>query len=239
MITQEQVKELSRVFQIDGFTVLREYLQLVLLNYLFQEKESVRIFFKGGTAIRFFFNSPRFSEDLDFSTTYSKKRIREIIKKVSLAIQREIPSLKIVPLYSGKETERFRLKYETKELKYPLIIRLDFHQVRRIGATTVSPLSTKFPIVIFPLIPHLTAEELLKEKVKALLSRGKGRDFFDVWYLLEKGIPLPQRINKSEVLKKIDSVSGARLEHDLSAFLPRPQRKIVKTLKERLRRHFA
>jgi predicted nucleotidyltransferase component of viral defense system len=238
MITQEQIKELSKTFQIDNFTLTREYLQLVFLNYLFQEKEAKKIYFKGGTALRFFFGSPRFSEDLDFSTTHTKKQIRRIVEKVALAIQKEIASLKIIPLYSGKKTERFRIKYEGQQVKYPLVIRLDFHRVKKIGRVTASVLSTKFPIVIFPLIPHLTEEELLKEKIEALASRCKGRDFFDVWYLLEKGVPLPKKVNQAQVLEEIKQVSPTSLRRDLNQFLPSPQREIIKTLKSRLQNHF-
>jgi predicted nucleotidyltransferase component of viral defense system len=32
--------------------------------------------------------------------------------------------------------------------------------------------------------------ELLAEKTRAILTRSKGRDYFDFWYLLSKGIPL-------------------------------------------------
>jgi len=64
MITQNQLKSLSKTYQMDGFTIFREYLQLVFLSYLYRERKSNRIYFKGGTAIRLLFDSPRFSEDL-------------------------------------------------------------------------------------------------------------------------------------------------------------------------------
>ncbi len=47
MITKDQVENLSSLFQIDRFTVIREYLQLVLLSYLYQERGAGRILFKG------------------------------------------------------------------------------------------------------------------------------------------------------------------------------------------------
>lgn len=238
MITSRQIKELSKLYQIDNFTTVREYLQLLFLNYLYQEKEAKNIFLKGGTAIKLLFGSPRFSEDLDFSTTYDVKEIKKIVKKVEQAIQREIPSLGVFPLYSGKETERFRIKYEGEEIKYPLVIRLDFHRVKKIERTTVSPLTTKFPIVIFPLVSHLTEEEILKEKINALRTRAKGRDFFDVWYLLARGVSLPKDIDKNKVLRKIKQTPQTQLTRDLSAFLPRPQRRIIGSLKSRLEDYF-
>lgn len=233
MITEEQTKQLAKLYQIDEFTIKREYLQLVFLSHLYRLKESSKIFFKGGTAIRLLLGSSRFSEDLDFSTFYSKKEIKEIITKIERSMKIELPEIKILSLYSEKEGERFRIKYQDKYLKYPLTIRLDFHQVKKIGKTAVSPLITKFPIVIFPLILHLSFEEILKEKIEALLTRGKGRDFFDVWFLLEKGI-MTEKTNKEKLIKKIKNFSQKQLEKDLSKFLPVSQRRLLKILKEKL-----
>ncbi len=234
MITKTQVDNLSKLLAIDNFTIEREYLQLVFLNYLYQQREARAIYFKGGTAIRLLFGSPRFSEDLDFSTKYSKDEIRKIIKNTEKLICQEIKKLKISPLYSGRDTERFRIKYQAVGFKYPLTIRLDFHRVKKTGETAVSPLETTFPIVIFPLISHLAPEEILKEKIQALMSRCKGRDFFDVWYLFEKGIPFEKKIDRKEILKKINQYPLKKLRRDLSSFLPKPQREIIKTLKSRL-----
>jgi len=238
MITQEQIESLSKLYYIDSFTIKREYLQLVFLSHLYQRKEAKHIYFKGGTAIRLLFESPRFSEDLDFSTTYNKKEIKKIVKDIEKSIQQEIPKLQILSLYSGKETERFRIKYQPDKNKYPLTVRLDFHQVKKVGKIAISPLLTKFPIVIFPLISHLSAEAILEEKINALATRGKGRDFFDVWYLLEKGTPHPKKIDREKILKKIKQLSPSNLNRDLAQFLPKSQRQIVGLLKERLEERF-
>ena len=120
MINKEQINELSKFFQIDGFTILREYLQLMFLSYLYREKEATSIYFKGGTAIRLLFNSPRFSEDLDFSTKFSKSEIKKIIQNLERSMQKELPGLKITHLYTGKRGMRFRLKYQSVDFKYPL-----------------------------------------------------------------------------------------------------------------------
>ncbi len=239
MITKEQIAALSKENQIDGFTVMREYSQLFLLNHLYQRKEAKKIYFKGGTAIRLLFGSPRFSEDLDFSTLLSKKNIKEIMKQLEKTLQQEIIDLRILLLYTGKETSRFRIKYQSINFKYPLIIRLDFHHVKKVSQIATSSLTTNFPIVIFPLISHLSVEAILVEKLHALCSRGKGRDFFDVWYLLEKGIVAKENIERKTILKKIKQCSQKKLNRDLAQFLPKSQREIVDVLKERLQSKFS
>ncbi|MBL7159231.1 nucleotidyl transferase AbiEii/AbiGii toxin family protein [Candidatus Microgenomates bacterium] len=245
MITQGQIKDLAAYYQIDEFTIFREYLQLLFLNYLYRHKKSTKIYFKGGTAIHLLFNSSRFSEDLDFSCSYNKHQIKQIIKEVEKDLRKELAEIKIYTLYQGKKSIRFRLKYKPSYFKYPFVIRLDFAEEEKLKKAVSSPLITKFP-VFFPIIPHLSAEEVLAEKIRALLTRGKGRDVFDLWFLLEKGVKIDnslvvkklkavsKQFSQEKLLKKIKDFPLKRLGLDLSQFLPQQQRKIIKTLKKRL-----
>ena len=82
MITKKQIEDLSKHFQIDEFTIMREYLQILFLTYLYGEKEADKIFFKGGTAIRLLFGSTRFSEDLDFSVLDTRASILKLVKRL-------------------------------------------------------------------------------------------------------------------------------------------------------------
>lgn len=47
-------------------SILREYLQLKTLQYVYETARGGSLVFMGGTAIHLFTGSPRFSEDLDF-----------------------------------------------------------------------------------------------------------------------------------------------------------------------------
>lgn len=242
MITTSQTQTLAGSFQIDTFTVMREYLQLVFLSYLYSLPTSKHIYFKGGTAIRLLLGSPRFSEDLDFSTTLSRTQLQPIILNLADQIQPELPGLQIRLLYSGKTGIRFHLKYSPPNFKYPLNLRLDFTFVKKVLAPTVSPLVTRFPITVFPLVSHLSSGEILAEKLCALSSRTKGRDYYDTWYLLEKGIKLDLKIlsqkfrenklifDQSKLTSKIRAYSQKDLNLDLAQFLPKSQKPIIKIL---------
>ena len=46
--------------------VLKEYIQYYLLQFISQSVWAKRFIFKGGSCLRFFFDLPRLSEDLDF-----------------------------------------------------------------------------------------------------------------------------------------------------------------------------
>lgn len=246
MITREQTDALAKELHMDRFTIMREYLQLVFLSSLYQDRLATHIYFKGGTAIRLLLGSSRFSEDLDFSTTLTKAQIAPMIKRLKHALQKELPGLTIHPLYSGRTGIRYRLKYQPRDFKYPLTIRLDVAFVKKVAQATVSPLVTKFPIVLFPIVSHLSGAEILAEKICALMTRSKGRDLFDVWYLLEKGIPLDKKIlqeklpaggttfNQASVLKKVATYPPKRLRLDLAQFLPGPQKAIIDMLPQKL-----
>jgi len=247
MITKEQIEKLSQDYQIDSFTLFREYLQLIFLKSLYQHKKADKIYFKGGTALHLLFNSPRFSEDLDFSTPYGRKEIKRIIKEVEQWLQREIPEAKILLLYQGKKSIRFRLKYQSSYFKYPLVIRVDFNEREKPKKILASPLVTPFPIIFFPIVAHLSEEEILAEKIRAFLFRGKGRDVFDIWFLLEKKVKFDKslivqklkearkKFSQEELIKKIKDFSQKKLELDLNKFLPQYQRKIIPILKSKLK----
>lgn len=242
MITSNQIQVLAQQYQIDGFTILREYLQLIFLSHLYANKVSKNIYFKGGTAIRLLLGSPRFSEDLDFSTTLTKPQLNQLISKLETQLQIELPTLYLIQLYSGKTGIRYQLKYSSPDSKYPLNLRLDFTIVKAIIDPTISPLVTDFPISNFPIITHLSKEEILVEKICVLASRDKGRDYYDTWYLLEKNTPLDHLILKQKLLEnniilqqdhflqKIQSYSQKSLKLDLAQFLPKSQKQIIPIL---------
>ncbi|MBM3282837.1 nucleotidyl transferase AbiEii/AbiGii toxin family protein [Candidatus Gottesmanbacteria bacterium] len=250
MITRQQIEDLASFYQIDQFTVFRQYLQLVFLNYLYQQPGADKVYFKGGTAIHLLLGSPRFSEDLDFSTEYHRREIKKLVKLSEKEIAKELPNFKTLSLYQAKRSIRLRIKYFHPDFKYPFVIRLDFLQGEKpVQRPLSAPLVTRFPLVLFPVILHLSAEEILAEKIRAFLTRAKGRDIFDLWFLLEKGtfvnIDLVckklRRVKKGfsiqELEKKVKSIPTRDLERDLSQFLPQPQRRIIDNLKERLIRY--
>jgi len=51
----------------DRLNVVREYLQALIMRSLHESQAFRSIVFMGGTALRFLYNLPRYSEDLDFS----------------------------------------------------------------------------------------------------------------------------------------------------------------------------
>ncbi|MRR29408.1 hypothetical protein EG834_03530, partial [bacterium] len=69
MITIEAIQAFATKLQTTELNVRREYYQHLFLSYFYQQPSSDLVYFKGGTALRVIYNSPRFSEDLDFSSS--------------------------------------------------------------------------------------------------------------------------------------------------------------------------
>src|SRR3990170_7638268 len=90
MISNEALRALATKLQTTELNVRREYFQHLFLSYFYQQPLADGVYFKGGTALRMLYNSPRFSEDLDFSSAVSDARaIEGALLETLVAISRE------------------------------------------------------------------------------------------------------------------------------------------------------
>lgn len=171
--------------------IMREYLQAYILRIMQDEGAFRSLAFLGGTALRFLYGLPRFSEDLDFSLT--KKEEYDFVRLMS-KIKAELTAAvyDISVTYNDKKVVhsafvRFSgLMYEAgisslRSQKFSIKIEVDTNPP--IGAVLKTDIVNKF----FP-ISFLSYDipSLFAGKLHALLSRKytKGRDLFDLgWYL--------------------------------------------------------
>lgn len=85
MITRQFITDIATKYQTTEGNVAREYCQHLFLSYFYKKPKSEKVLFKGGTALRLIFKSPRFSEDLDL-------KLKEIDEKEKM-IDRQISEL--------------------------------------------------------------------------------------------------------------------------------------------------
>lgn len=186
---------LELVAQQSGFNaklnIMREYLQSYALRILCHQGVFRSTAFLGGTALRFLFNLPRFSEDLDFSVAGKMEYsftgiIRKMKEEFALA------GYDISVSYNDRKSVHYAflrfggLMYEAgisplKSQKFSIKLELDTNPPA--GAALKTDIVNKY----FP-ISFLSYDlaSLFAGKLHALLSRKytKGRDFFDLgWYL--------------------------------------------------------
>lgn len=242
MLSKEQIQIFSKQIKIDLFSVYREYLQLLFLKYFYDLPKSNQIYFKGGTSIKFLYGSFRFSEDLDFSSTLKEEEIKPLIQKAIKNLSREIPTSfkqekSIADSFTG------RIFQEISDFSFPLTVRLDISLREKPIYIENSYIETIFPISPYPLVVHLAVKEILAEKIRALIIRGKGRDLFDIWFLLSKKIEIDwdlvnlkmsfynRKTNLKEIMTIIKETPDQEIKKDLTKFLPLNQRESAEKVK--------
>ena len=180
--------------------LVREYLQARILESLQDQGLFLRWAFLGGTALRFLYGLPRFSEDLDFSliTAQEDSGLRAALAQMKRALEREgyrtevrVSDRKTVASafvrFPGLPFELGLSPHASQTLS--IKVEVDTNPPPGAGiATTVVRRHVTLHLC------HYDKASLLAGKLHALLSRpwGKGRDLYDlVWYLADRNWPAP------------------------------------------------
>jgi len=176
--------------------IVKEYIHLMILSFLATSKFVKKITFIGGTSLRLVKGIDRFSEDLDFDCKdFSAEDFAEMSQSVLTFLQRsgiqaetrEKQSEKIIAYRSRMyfpellfdlglsvyKEERFLIKIESQNQAFEYTPQMAY--VNGCGF-----------FITFPVPPD---DVLCAMKLSALLSRAKGRDFYDALFLLSQTKP--------------------------------------------------
>lgn len=231
MLTSNQIKEFSKSLKINESVVVREYIQTLFLKELYDEKYSQNIFFKGGTAIRLIFDGTRFSEDLDFTINDDEADFLIFINKFFKKLEKQYGFI-----FKKRKTItgiKYLLTVGLKSIDYKIFVNLDFSFREKVMMPAKSTISTNYPIIFTSFINHLSGDEIVAEKVRAIMTRDKGRDIYDLWFLLNKNILIDNNLveeklkyygiskfEKEELIEKINKFSKEKFILDLRPFVP-------------------
>jgi predicted nucleotidyltransferase component of viral defense system len=222
--------------------LLKEYLQYRILDIIYGSPYSGHLVFLGGTAIRIVHQGVRFSEDLDFDNRgLDEKKFEDI----AAIVQRELsldgytvtiknvvkgayhcyisfPGLLFEQGMSGHKEERILIQIDAEPQQYAYSP--DKFLINQFG--------------IFRYINTVPVPLLLSQKILACLNRKreKGRDFFDVVFLMAKASPdygyLKERagiIAKEDLVgalkARITGINMKALANDVEPFLFDPAQK--------------
>lgn len=167
----------------------KDYLQHLFLLFLSEEPE-VNLIFKGGTALQKSYGLRRFSVDLDFTST-DKISSSALILSIS------------------KKMERFGYPNKLEEIKTPgetFVLKIN-GPLSGAGPMSVAKLqveiSQRESLLLTPqfrkinppykdlksyTLKVMAEEEILAEKIRAIVTRNKPRDVFDLHFLLSRGV---------------------------------------------------
>ncbi|MFA7717450.1 MAG: nucleotidyl transferase AbiEii/AbiGii toxin family protein [Candidatus Absconditabacterales bacterium] len=230
--------------------LLREYLQYKILQHIFDSKHANKLCFIGGTALRIVYNNQRFSEDLDFDNfNLSINEFEDVIQHVAVGLEHEGLTVETRNIYkgayhchikfpnilfdnelSGYKTENILIKIDTYGQGHDFTV--DKKTINEFDVTTsinIAPLSL-----------------ILSHKLCTIFNRKthKGRDFFDIVYILSKtkkpdrnyikkylNIENPQSL-KDKILTLIKDIDLKKLNDDVMPFLFYKEDKKVLNFKE-------
>lgn len=176
--------------------MLKEYLQLMILDFISTTKHSKNLVFIGGTNLRIVHGIDRFSEDLDFDCkNMSENDFIDMTNEVVVFLRRNGLNVQTKESESSKLTA-FRRSFYFPQLLFDL--NLTGHKDERflikieaqdqgvdydVEVATIKRCGFVFPQQVPPV------SVLCGMKISALLARNKGRDFYDVMFLLSKTSP--------------------------------------------------
>ena len=223
--------------------LLKEYVECLALEWISRSRWAERLAFIGGTNLRLVKNIDRFSEDLDFDCkNLSAEDFRDFTDAlVTYLVNNGLPAvakdreganptafrrsiifpglLKELGLSAFAE-EKFLMKVEAQDQGKPYV--RETAAVRRCG-------------LFFP-VPVPPEDVLCAMKLSALLTRAKGRDFYDAIFLLQRTMPdyaffsasRPEIHDKDSLKKallaKVESVDLEMKRRDVEHLLFRHER---------------
>jgi len=197
---------------VQGRNLAREYLQAQILASLQRAGAMIPLAFHGGTALRFLYGIPRYSEDLDFalegaSEEYDFRRYLRAVQRdlaaQGYAVELKVSDEKVV----HSAFVRFAgLLYElglSPQRGDMLSVKLEVDTRPPAGAVVQTSVVRR-PVILQ--LQHHDRASLLAGKLHALLQRryAKGRDLYDLlWYLSDPAWPAPNLILLNSALEQM------------------------------------
>ena len=234
MLSLENLKEFTKKFQTVEKNVLREYIQHLFLSSLYKLPIAEKLLFKGGTALRFIYGSPRFSEDLDFTgeNIYNYGIIDELFINALSEIEKQ--GIK-TSFKEAKPTTGGYLGVIHYEL-FDFVADMKFEISLRRGKGLTKEITTIINDYAPPYtICHLSGKDIVKGKIAALLSRGKPRDYYDLYFLLRHSElrKFAEITLLKKALEKLEK-ENINFRRELSVLLPVSHQIILKNFKSNL-----
>jgi len=185
-------------------SVIKEYLQIIVLNFIYTNKEyKSNLIFTGGTCLRHLYAIERLSEDLDFDLI-NEINTEKLVSDIQIYFKSKLlyNDLQISIKQNGKQVLlKFpileELNLATKSDSNLLYLKLDLSQIQTKSYTLEKTTLSKFGYNLIVL--HYDLPSLFAGKINAILTRNllvgkndkqtiKGRDFYDLLWYLKKGV---------------------------------------------------
>jgi len=227
----------------------KEYLQIVVLDFIYSHPVYSKLLFYGGSALAHCFDLQRLSEDLDFIDETKSINVSRLAKdledyflkrtdlKVTTTVQKfriylKFPILRDLGISTRDETDTLFLKIEVYSEfgfceRYTTDIRPIFKFNHSILIKTLDPatlMATKIRTILFR-----KWEKTDKQGTTTVMV--KGRDYFDLLWYLQKGIKPnlscmegfdTMEALKEKLLAMVTRIDARSIQLDLEALIDNP-----------------
>ena len=227
--------------------MLREYIQAQALRSLHESRAFEVLSFVGGTALRFLFDLPRYSEDLHFSLEFPHNyapyawmaKLKRDLAFQNFDVEMSWNSTK--PVHTGWIRIAGIMKDAVLSARFEqkLSIKIEIDTNPPAGAVTMVRLVNRHALFA---VRHHDLPSLMAGKLNALITRpfAKGRDWYDaVWYLSKTPAIEPNTSLLSSALaqfgithegdwrsllrERLREIDFSAARNDVRPFLERPQ----------------
>lgn len=218
LMDDEKIKKLAGEENVQIGTIEKDYAVTSILSLIAQLTKLNKMVFKGGTAIKkVHYNDFRFSEDLDFTCS------EDVSQDILILLNGKKSEIDFSITEIAKETtvgnsKKLIVKYKGFN-NYPNNVRIDLslRENVQLEPSNLKVLHNYDELPTFS-IPSMTKEEIMAEKVRAIIYSGNPRHLYDLNYLFEKRISLnPELVQTKISLYDGDQFSLERFKESMQA----------------------
>jgi len=237
MIDKKFLQNYATKKQTSFANALREYTQHLFLRSFYTKAASEFFLFKGGTALKFVFGSPRFSEDLDFTGIKNSGKFEQVLEAALLELTTEGIQVDLIESKPTSGGHLAIIRVNIFQNKFEVHNQISFRPGHKIRPESV--------LISSDLVPSYSAylldrKKLIEEKVMALATRAKPRDFFDLYFILRRD-DLRNLVQLSDLQRKkirqiLEKQDAKEIAVELKRFLPKSFWALAKELPSALKR---
>lgn len=213
-------ERLAGELKIDITQVAREYWEVLFLKGLLESTHGRNMIFKGGTALRLAYGSPRFSEDLDF--VLIEDSLKGGLERLAKKLASPFPEAMITDAAEKRWTYLCEIKVKEGYIPHPFRVKLEISKRSAAGYENRLTLITSPSAPLQVLGRVATLEQLYRDKLDCIEGRAAPKDVFDLWFICQK-LKIPYEAPKT-------SISAKTLRRDLGKYLPADYRKVIEEL---------
>lgn len=210
---EKVLRKLADKHKINLGTLEKDYAITNLLFIIARFPKLNSMVFKGGTAVKkIYFELFRFSEDLDFTCS------EDVSEGFANFVEKEMKTLDV------KFTEIAEKEGKDKSFRF----KAKYSQFNGVSASVRLDLSLRDDVLIDPItkpvlhfydnllnsfeVPTMSLEEIMAEKIRAIIYTKHPRHLHDVWYLNEQNVSLKPDMVRTKIKTGYDD------EFDLDKF---------------------